>query len=137
VEAIVRIGLMALMLAVTAPVLSRVLQQFELRGACQRVFSELQEARMASLTQNRRYRWEVVDTQTYRMSRYDVVANDWSVVRTGDLIRDGRNITLTTAAPIVFSPNGSSPSAGTITLTGAGGTTLQVTVRTNGSIAIQ
>ena len=135
-EAIFRIAFMSLMLAVTVPVMGGVLRQFELRGVCQRVFSELQDARMASVAQNRRYRWEVVDQQTYQVSRFDVVNNEWTVVRTGDFRRDGRHVTVSSARPIVFSPNGSAASASIVTLSSDAGSLL-VTVRTNGSILIQ
>ncbi len=133
-ELLVTITLALLILTIAAPIFSRVLQAFELRGAEQHISAELQRTRMAAVMENRRYRWELVNDRRYLVSRYDSAAGEWQPVQETDVEEGRGSVTMAATDSIVFAPNGGAPTHGTVTLTTPDGAIIRVTVGPSGSV---
>lgn len=135
-ELLVAMVLLLALFSAAGPIFSRLRQAFELRGAGHQVFTDLQRARLAAVVENRRYRWTVVDAQTFEVARYDTAADLWEQVRSTNLSRDSQGIDLSGAQSIIFAPDGRAPAHGRVTLTAPIGQ-IEVSVGASGSVAIQ
>jgi hypothetical protein len=128
--------MMLALFSAAGPIVSRLRQAFELRGSGNQVFTDLQRARLAAVAENRRYRWSVVDAQTFEVARYDTAADLWEEVRSTSIALDTMGIDLSGVNSIVFAPDGRAATAGRVTLTAAVGQ-VAVNVGSSGSVAIQ
>lgn len=120
-------------LATTAsPALSQILRIYRLNAAAREVFAQLQGARIAAISQNARYSWNLV-AGSDRMYRVDGATA--GAVR--DIQANCPGVSLSGAATVSFNPSGTAPNSGTIVLTNTYGTTRQVSVSPAGLIQIQ
>ena len=137
-ELLVVITTLGILLALAAPSMATMTRIYGLRGAARQVYAELQNARMAAVTENRSYEFTVADGRSYKVlddSDNDNVFTDPSeVVISRQLESPG--VTLSGATTIDFTARGIASTAGTVTVTDAQGTAINVTVSPAGSIRI-
>jgi Tfp pilus assembly protein FimT len=131
----------ALMLS-AVPVLPRLLAAYQLRGATQYVYSELQRARVAAVTENNRYRFTVADGTSqffvHDDENGDDVENDGDgTVASLSLDVDSPGVKLSADGAVSFAPNGAARAPRRIYLTGTTGNTSIVTVSAGGRIKIE
>lgn len=141
-EVATTLALLGAMSAVTAPALPRLLAAYQLRGAAQMVFSELQRARMAAVMENNRFRFTVVDGSprfaVHDDENGDDVENDGDgsvVVRSVHV--DSPGVVLKADGVVSFAPNGTARAARRIYVTSPFGDTAVVAVSTGGRICIE
>lgn len=139
IELMVTLAVLAILLAVTAPIFSQIRQVYNLRGAAREIFSELQKARMAAVMENNRYRFSLVDSYNYKI--HDDNDNDGAedageTVTTKNIQTDSPGVTLSATNTVTFIPNGTASTYGTITLTNTSGSK-SVVVSSAGRIRIQ
>jgi Tfp pilus assembly protein FimT len=132
----------AVLLLAFVPVLSRVLDMYQLRGAAQQVFAELQRARLAAVMENNRYRFKVIEGSPEYVihddGNNDDVDNDGdAAVVTRTLAVDSPGVTLTTDGTITFAPNGAALSGGRITVTSRSAGSKTIAVGAGGRIRLQ
>jgi Tfp pilus assembly protein FimT len=136
------LGVFALILAASIPVLPRLLGMYHLRGATQQVFSELQKARLAAVMENNRYRVEVADgSSAYTVhddNNNDGLENDGTSTLTHrDLDLDNPGVTMASDGVISFVPNGTAMAPRHIELTNSTGQTSTVFVSGGGRVYIR
>jgi len=136
-ELLVVITTLGILLALAAPSMATMTRIYGLHGAARQVYAELQNARMAAVTENRTYEFTTADGRNYKVlddSDNDNVFTDPSeVVISRQLESPG--VTLS-AATIAFTARGIASTSGTVTVTDAQGTAINVTVSAAGSIRI-
>ena len=133
------LAVLAILLAVTAPLFSQIRQVYDLRGAAREIFSELQKARMAAVMENNRYRFVLIDSSQYKIhddNDNDNVEDAGETVTTKNVQTDSPGVTFTATNTVTFVPNGTASSYGTITLTNTSGSK-SVVVSSAGRIRIQ
>jgi Tfp pilus assembly protein FimT len=124
------------------PVMPRLLAAYQLRGATQYVFTELQRARVAAVTENNRYRFRV-EGGSPRFAIHDDengddVENDGrDTVTQHSLELDSPGVNLSADGAVSFAPNGVARAARRIYLTSAVAGTSVVTVSAGGRIRIE
>jgi Tfp pilus assembly protein FimT len=124
------------------PVLPRLLAAYQLRGATQYVYSELQRARVAAVTENNRYQFRVVDGSPYFVvhddENGDDVENDGGdTVTTRSLELDSPGVTLSGDGAVSFAPNGAARTPRRIYLRGVSGDMSVIAVSAGGRIRIE
>lgn len=135
------LGLCGILLLAMVPVLSRLIEMYQLRGAAQQLFGELQRARLAAVTENNRFRVRV-EAGSDRYSIHDD-DNDDDVENDGDgsaIVRgmpDSPGVTFDSGDVITFAPNGAALTYGKIVLGNPAGETKVVTVAAGGRVRIQ
>lgn len=128
-EFILVIAIMAAMAAVAIPGFMQFLPGIRLNGAARQVMSDLMDARMEAVKQNNQYKFFVLNDRQYKIlddndndgnddggsevSRIVNIQNNYSDVT---LIYDGSPPT------VAFSPKGTAPDVGTITVQNSSGT---------------
>jgi Tfp pilus assembly protein FimT len=119
VAAVSFIGIVLGLLAL--PNLARMREVYRLRGVSQEVYSALQQARMSAIKENHNYRFYLVGTTYYLHN--DVNNNGaqdaGESVTQRNVQGDAKGVTLAGVAanaPIVFAPNGTATSTGTVTV---------------------
>jgi Tfp pilus assembly protein FimT len=138
----VTLSAFALVLLALAPVLSRLLDLYHLRGAAQQMFAELQRARLAAVMENNRFQVSVIegsaDYVLHDDGNNDGVDNDGSdALVTRTLAVDSPGVTLTADSTITFAPNGAALSTGRITVSNRAGATKVIAVSAGGRIRLQ
>jgi Tfp pilus assembly protein FimT len=136
---------MALFAALTlsaVPVIPRLLAAYQLRGATQYVYSELQRARVAAVTENNRYRFSVAEGSAQFFIHDDENGDD--VENDGDgsvssrrLDVDSPGVKLSADGAVSFAPNGGARAPRRIYLTSATGSMSVVAVSAGGRIRIE
>ncbi len=129
------------LLLVLVPVLSRLLQVYELRGAAQRLYADFQRARVAAIAQNNRFRLvAVAGSGRYVLhddDNSDDVENDGTQSLADGNISEGAGIEFGSAGVVSFAPNGTALAPATFTLRDTHGGTRTVTVESGGRIRVQ
>jgi Tfp pilus assembly protein FimT len=124
------------------PVLPRLLAAYQLRGATQYVYSELQQARVAAVTENNRYRFSVEDGSPRFVIHDDENSDDaendgGGTLTTRSLEADSPGVTLNADGTVSFAPNGAARVPRRIYLTNGAGDMSVVTVSAGGRIRIE
>jgi Tfp pilus assembly protein FimT len=124
VAAVSFVGIVLGMLAL--PNFARMRAMYRLRGVSQAVYIALQQARMSAIKENHPYRFYLAGTTYYV---HDDVNNN-GVQDTGEPVTqrniqaDAQGVTVSgvsSAAPVVFAPNGIATATGTVTVQNAQG----------------
>jgi Tfp pilus assembly protein FimT len=127
---------------IAAPYLPRLLASYRLHGATQKMYAELQQARLAAVMENSYYRVAVLDGT----SRYDVhadengddVENDgYETLSSRSLEGDSPGVTLSADGAVAFAPNGTARAPRRIHLTNGAGDTSVVAVGAGGRIRVE
>jgi type II secretory pathway pseudopilin PulG len=137
IEQLVTIGSLISLSLISAPIFSRSMQAFKLAGATREVLGQMQRARMVAVTQDARYSVKLNTDGKLVVSRYNVTTNTWTIDQAvKPMPSDSPNVVVTATAEIIFAPNGSAASAGTVTLTNPDGRQRQIVVSTGGRIRV-
>jgi len=135
------LSLSAILLLAMVPVLSRLIEMYQLRGAAQQIFGELQRARLAAVTENNRFQVRVDEgSDRYRIHDDD---NDDDAENDGDGstitrgIPDSPGVTFHSGDVITFAPNGTALTYGKIVLENESGETRVARVAAGGRVRIQ
>ena len=136
-ELLVTITVVGILLALAAPSMATMSRIYGLRGAARQVYAELQNARMAAVTENRGYQFTVTDSRSYKV--LDDQNNDQGFADPSEVVisrqLESQGVTLSGNA-VTFTARGMASAAGTVTVTDAAGTAINVTVSPAGSIRI-
>jgi Tfp pilus assembly protein FimT len=139
-EVAVTLSLTSILLAAAWPVLSELMNSYNLRGATHEIFAEMQRARLAAVMQNNPYRFYVVSGSGLYKIHDDVDADyeeDDGEVTTRNVQGQNRGVLLSSPDVVTFLPNGTVLANGTIVVAGGSGAEKSVEVRAGGSIRIQ
>jgi Tfp pilus assembly protein FimT len=141
-EVTTALALFAVMMLAAVPIMPRLLAAYQLRGATQHVYAELQQARVAAVMENKRYRVRVLDGSRSFIVHDDENGDDQEndgigTVTTRSLEVDAPSVVLTADGPVSFAPNGTVRIPRRIHLTNAVGDTSVVAVSTGGRIRIE
>jgi Tfp pilus assembly protein FimT len=135
------LGFSAVVLLAMAPVLSRLAAAYQLRGAAQQMFGELQRARLAAVSENNRYAVRCEPgSDRYRVhddDNDDDVENDASGSLWARALSDSPGVVFESADPISFAPNGTALGSGEIVLVNGAGEKRVVTVGAGGRVRIR
>lgn len=124
------IGLIAM------PVFSEIMKGYKLHGATRQVLAEMQKTRMTAIMENRPCRAHMQSGDLMFQCRNTTSADTWDTVLDQSLRADDTaGLTLSTP-DIVFSPNGSASSSGSLTIADATGKYRTIVVSPAGSIRI-
>jgi type II secretion system protein H len=136
-ELLVAITVAGILLALAAPSMATMYRIYGLRGAARQVYAELQNARMAAVTENRGYQFTVADSRSYKV--LDDQNNDQAFADPSEVVisrqLESQGVTLS-GNSVTFTARGMASAAGTVTVTDAAGTAINVTVSPAGSIRI-
>jgi type II secretion system protein H len=131
IELLVVIVVGGILTALAVPNLAQMKTAYRLRGATHEIFTALQKARIGAVKENNRYRFSISGS-TYTI--HSDADNDGAVdagetVTTRDIHDTARDVSISTSATIVFAPNGTAVTAGTVTLSNSNQTkTVDVTL---------
>ena len=135
------LGLSAIVLLAMAPVLSRLAAAYQLRGAAQQIFGELQRARLAAVSENNRYavrcepgsdRYRVHDDDNDDDVENDAKESTWERV-----LSDSPGVVFASVDTISFAPNGTALEYGEIVLVNGAGEKRAVSVGAGGRVRIR
>lgn len=128
-------------LLLLVPVMSRLLQVYELRGAAHRLYADLQRTRIAAIAENNRYRFRVeAGSDRYIVhddENSDDVENDGDRSLVIGSVSEGAGIQFSGAASVGFAPNGTALAPASFTVRDPHGDTRTVTVESGGRIRVQ
>ena len=136
---LVGISIAGTMVATASPHIGQTMRVYSLRGAALEVFAELQNARLAAVTQNNPFRFTLQDSTHYAIhddSNRDGVEDAGEVI-VKDIHANSPTVSLAVSGAIEFAPNGIASGPGTITVTNSFGDTMRVTVSRAGRIRIE
>jgi Tfp pilus assembly protein FimT len=140
-ELVTALGLSAVLLLAAVPSMSRMMDAYQLRGAAQQMFGELQRARLAAVAENNRYRVDVdPGSNVYRVhddDNDDDADDDGEAAVVSRTVSDGPGVKFDSADVITFAPNGTALRHGSITLVNASGDTRVVMVAAGGRVRIE
>ena len=135
------VSVIGVVLLALSPMLSRLLQVYELRGAAQRLYADLQRARIAAISENNRYRVRVeAGSDRYVMhddDNSDDIENDGAESLSNLSISEGAGIQFSAPGAVGFAPNGTALAPITFTLRDPRGETRTVRVESGGRIRVQ
>jgi len=126
-------GIFMIACAVSTPSLVKLLDAYHLHGAARLVYAEMQSLRVSAVATNTRYRSDV-DSGALRLGRFDLETGAWEDI--GATPRELSAVDVASSGEIVFAPNGTAPSPGTITLTNQNGAQMTVVVSSAGLVRI-
>jgi Tfp pilus assembly protein FimT len=140
-ELVTTLGLSAIVLLAMAPVMSRLLDVYQLRGAAQQIYGELQRARLAAVVENNRYRLDVdPGSNVYRVhddDNNDDVDDDGEGTIVSRAMSDSPGVRFDSGDIITFAPDGTAITYGSIALTNASGDTRVVSVAAGGRVRVE
>lgn len=135
------VSVIGVVLLALSPVLSRLLQVYELRGAAQRLYADLQRARIAAISENNRYRVHVeAGSDRYVIhddDNSDDVENDGASSLVTLSISEGAGVTFSAAGTVGFAPNGTALAPVTFTIRNPVGESRTVKIESGGRIRVQ
>ena len=135
IELLVVLAIISIVGLTSSLVFGTLMQAFTLHGAANEVLSRLQDARMTAVMTNARHRVVTASTGRLKLQRYDDSTNQWSDVHSADAWpREDATVTVVGTDAIVFAPNGTAPSYGSINVVSAGGSARTVSVTLSGSV---
>jgi len=141
-ESLVVIGVLSIMALTATPIFSEVMENYRVRAATTRMYSQLQWARQQAVTENTDVRVRQDLSGAVGVERK--TASGWQVVPFGVVSASGGgglgetpDVVVNLSGEIVFSASGRAKTAGTATVTGYYGTTRQVAVSPGGRIKVQ
>lgn len=129
---LVAVAVAILLLAAASPNIATVTRVYSVRFAARQVYSELQNARMAAVTENRPYTFTVVDGG----SGYSIQAGSDAPV-TMSLEAANRGVTITSPSAIVFTSRGTASTSATVTASNVAGDSTGISVSAAGRVRIQ
>jgi Tfp pilus assembly protein FimT len=140
-ELVTALGLSTILMLAMAPAMSRMMEGYQLRGAAQQIFGELQRARMAAVAQNNRYRIDVdPGSNVYRVhddGNDDDVDDDGDGSVVSRTLSDSPGVKFDSADVVTFAPNGTALRYGSITLVNGSGETRVVSVAAGGRVWVE
>jgi type II secretory pathway pseudopilin PulG len=126
----VTIAIAGVLLAAATPNIASAMRVYSVRSAARQVYGELQNARMAALTENRGYTFTA-----------DAGGASYSVQPSGGPSAtkpiEAAGVTIAAPNAIAFASNGSAATTATVTVTDSARTTLEVAVSPAGRVRIQ
>jgi len=133
-ELITWFGIFMTLCAVSTPSLVELLDSYHLHGAARGVYAEMQSLRVSAVASNTRFRSEI-DSQGIHLGRFDLETGQWQDL--GDSVAELTAVEVSASSEIVFAPNGTAPSPGSITLRNRNGVEKTVVVSSAGLVRIQ
>jgi Tfp pilus assembly protein FimT len=130
IRLMVTLAIASLMLGAASPNIATVTRIYGVRSAARQVYAELQNARMAAVTENRSYTFAVDDGGT----SYSVGPSGATVSKTLDAASQG--VTISAGNALTFTSTGTASSTETITVTNSRGDTVAVSVSPGGRVKI-
>ena len=130
-QLLVTVGIAGTLLAAASPNISSVSRIFTVRSAALQVYSELQNARMAAVSENRPYTFTVVD-----VGNYSVQAGTDAAV-TFPLEAASQGVSISAPSTIAFNSRGTATTSTTVTVTNSFGDTMTVEVSPAGRVRVQ
>jgi len=128
---VVTIGIAGTLLLVAFPYIASVTRIYSVRSGARQVYSELQNARMAAVTENRSYTFTVLDNGSYTVQ----AGSDAPL--TILLTAASSGVSISAPSAIGFDSRGSATTATTVTLSNSWGDSVGVAVSSAGRIKIQ
>jgi Tfp pilus assembly protein FimT len=113
------------------PYIASATRIYFVRSGARQVYSELQNARMAAVTENRSYTFTVLDSRTYR------VQAGADTPLTIPLAAASSGVSISAPSAIGFDSRGSATTATTVTVANSSGDSVAVAVSAAGRIKIQ
>lgn len=132
IRLLVAIGIVSTLLAAASPNIASVTRVYPVRSAARQVYSELQNARSAAVTENRGYTFTVVGGG----ASYSVQAGSDAAV-TIPLEAASQGVTISAPSAIVFNSRGTAATSTAVTATNSLGDTSSVAVSPAGRVRIQ
>ena len=139
VEIIIGLQVFTVLALITVPNFVKIRQVYQVRAAAREIYSDLQNARMGAVMEDHRYRFILVDGQTYQL--HDDVNSNGAIdngesVTTRSIATDAPGVTLSSAtSPVTFLSDGTVLSSATITAT-KGNKTINVVVSSGGRVTV-
>jgi Tfp pilus assembly protein FimT len=138
VEIVIGLQLFTVLALIAAPNVYQTMQSYRLRAAVREVYSDLQNARMGAVVENHRYRFVVVDAQTYQL--HDDTNNNGAIdtgesVTTRRISNDAPGATLSATSAITFLPDGTALASATVTVV-KNSRTVNVVVSAGGRVRV-
>ena len=135
VELLVVLAITAIVGLASSLLFGKLMQSFALNSAANEVLGRLQDARMRAVMANARHRVVATSGGRLKVQKYDASANQWNDVYSNDTWpRDDATVTVVGTDQIVFAPNGTAPSYGSINVVSASGSAKSVSVTVSGSV---
>jgi len=137
-EIVVGLQIFAVLALIAVPNVIQTMQIYTLRAAAREVYSDLQNTRMGAVMEDHRYRFLLVDSQTYQL--HDDVNNNGIIdtgesVTTHSIASDAPGVTLSGTSTVTYLPDGTVLSSGTITAT-KGTHTVNIVVSSGGRVKV-
>jgi prepilin-type N-terminal cleavage/methylation domain-containing protein len=130
-ELLAAMGIMGALLFAAFPYIASVKRIYSVRSGARQVYSELQNARMAVVTENRSYTFAVLDSGNY------TVQAGAGAPLTIPLSAASSGVSISAPSAIGFDSRGSATTATTVTVANAWGDSVAVAVSAAGRIKIQ
>jgi Tfp pilus assembly protein FimT len=131
-QLLLAVGIMGTLLVAALPYIASVMRIYSLRSGARQVYSELQSARMAAVTENRSYTFTVLDSG----SSYRVQAGADAAL-TIPLAAASSGVSISAPSPIGFDSRGCTTTATTVTVANSRGDSVAVAVSSAGRIKIR
>jgi type II secretory pathway pseudopilin PulG len=131
IRLLVAIGIVGVLLGTASPNIASVTRIYGVRSAARQVYSELQNARMAAVTENRTYTFTV-----------DGGGASYSVGPTGAAVSKplgvaSQGVTISAPNALTFTSTGTASTTATVTITNSAGGTAGVAVSPAGRVRIR
>ncbi len=130
-ELLAAMGIMGALLFAAFPYIASVTRIYSVRSGARQVYSELQNARIAAVTENRSYTFTVLDSGNY------TVQAGAGAPLTIPLSAASSGVSISAPSAIGFDSRGSATTATTVTIANAWGDSVAVAVSAAGRIKIQ
>jgi Tfp pilus assembly protein FimT len=125
------VGISGTLLVAAIPNIVSVTRVYTVRSGARQIYSELQKARMAAVTENRPYTFTVLDS-----GQYAVQAGSDAPL-TIPLVAASSGVSISAPSAIGFDSRGTATTASIITLANSSGDTVSVAVSPAGRVRIQ
>jgi prepilin-type N-terminal cleavage/methylation domain-containing protein len=135
-EVLTSVAILAILSLTAMPVFSDIQQQYNLRGAARRIYSNMQRARIAAVVRNARHRAQVNSDGLVYLQEYDIVTGQWQDLSASALPNDTPGIYVTGASQVVFSPDGTALDPAVLTVLNSTGMQKRILINRSGSIEI-
>jgi Tfp pilus assembly protein FimT len=134
IELLATCSVLATVSVTLLPSLADMRQAYELRAATRRVYAELQSLRAAAVTSNARQRLSAGPDGGLRFEHFDLETGQW--IDSGVVARELADVQVNLSGEIVFAPDGTAPSSGTVAIYDGHGQGKNVVVSTAGVVRV-
>jgi type IV fimbrial biogenesis protein FimT len=130
-QLVATLGIIGALLAAALPNIASVTRIYPVRSGARQVYSDLQNARMAAVTENRPYTFTVLDSGSYAVQ----AGSDAPL--TIPLAAASSGVSISAPSAIGFDSRGTATTATSVTVANSSGDTVAVAVSPAGRIRIQ